>query len=223
MKKYISVLVVDDHKMFAEAIELLLAGQDGIEIIGAVGTGEEAVVLAAKTQPSVVLMDIDLPGIDGIESTRRVREVAPDAQVIVITAFQEPATIAAAVQAGASGYVPKTKAADELLSVIRNAAAGEMVMPSGQLSAILSNLQQKHRDLSAVEQRLSELTSRELQVLQAMAEGRSTAEVAGDLFISPFTVQTHVKNILSKLGVHSKLEAVTFAVRHGLVRISSRN
>jgi len=223
VKKYISVLVVDDHKMFAEAIELLLAGQDGIEIIGAVGTGEEAVVLAAKTQPSVVLMDIDLPGIDGIESTRRVREVAPDAQVIVITAFQEPATIAAAVQAGASGYVPKTKAADELLSVIRNAAAGEMVMPSGQLSAILSNLQQKHRDLSAVEQRLSELTSRELQVLQAMAEGRSTAEVAGDLFISPFTVQTHVKNILSKLGVHSKLEAVTFAVRHGLVRISSRN
>jgi DNA-binding NarL/FixJ family response regulator len=219
----ITVLVVDDHKMFAEAIDLLLGGQEGIEIIGSVGTGEEAVAVASTRLPDVVLMDIDLPGIDGIETTRQVRQVAPDAQVIVITAFQDPSMIAAAVQAGASGYVPKTKAADELLSVIRNAAAGEMVIPAGQLGAVLERVQQQRRNLSEAERRIGELTSRELQVIQAMADGSSTNDIAKDLFISPLTVQTHVKNILSKLGVHSKLEAVTFGVRHGLVQISSRN
>ncbi|HJP65673.1 MAG TPA: response regulator transcription factor [Actinomycetota bacterium] len=222
MSRRISVLVVDDHRMFAEAIEMLLAGQDGIEILGTATTGEEAVDLASRQAPDVVLMDIDLPGIDGIETTKRVRQVAPGAQVIIITAFQEPGTIAAAIQAGASGYVPKTKAADELLTVIRSAAAGEMVLPAGQLSAILARVQQNQQNLTEAERRLADLTSRELQVLQSMADGKSTPDMARELFISPLTVQTHIKNILSKLDVHSKLEAVTFAVRHGLVRISSR-
>jgi two-component system, NarL family, response regulator LiaR len=219
----ITVLVVDDHRMFAEAMELLLGGREGIEIIETVGTGEEAVESVKRRPPNVVLMDIDLPGIDGIETTRRIRTEAPDAQVIVITAFQEPGTIASAIQAGASGYVPKTKAADELLDVIRKAAVGEMVMPSGQLSQILERLQEQKRGASEADRRLGHLTSREMQVLQSMAEGKATQDIAEDLVISPSTVQTHVKNILWKLGVHSKLEAVTFAVRHGLVRISSRN
>jgi DNA-binding NarL/FixJ family response regulator len=221
--KRITVLVVDDHRMFAEAIELLLAGQPGIEMIGIAGTGEEALQLAAQRPPDVVLMDIDLPGIDGIETTKRIKAEAPDAQVIVITAFQEPATIAAAIQAGASGYVPKTKAADELFDVIKRAAAGDMILPAAQIGPILERLQQVKRDMSDAEVRLAELTSRELQVLQAMADGSSTAQLARDLFISPLTVQTHVKNILAKLGVHSKLEAVTFAVGYGLIHISSRN
>jgi two-component system, NarL family, response regulator LiaR len=219
----ISVLVVDDHRMFAEAIEMLLGGRDGIEIVGTVGTGEEAVELVRRRPPHVVLMDIDLPGIDGIETTRQIRAEAPDAQVIVITAFQEAGTIVSAIQAGASGYVPKTKAADELLDVIKMAATGEMVLPSGQLSQILARLQEQKRGATEADRRVGDLTSREIQVLQAMADGRSTQDVARDLFISPSTVQTHVKNILSKLGVHSKLEAVTFAVRHGVVRITSGN
>jgi DNA-binding NarL/FixJ family response regulator len=217
----ISVLVVDDHRMFAEAIELLLAGHEGIEIMGAVGTGEEAIEMAAAKAPDVVLMDIDLPGIDGIETTRRIRDEVPDAQVIVITAFQEPATIAAAIQAGASGYLPKTKAADDLVSVIRKAADGDLILPSSQIGPILEQLQQARRDMSEAEQRLGQLTSREVQVLQAMAHGKSTPDIARELFISPLTVQTHIKNTLAKLGVHSKLEAVTFAVRQGLIRISS--
>ena len=221
MRAPISVLVVDDHRMFAEAIELLLAGHEGIEIIGAVGTGEEAIELATKKAPDVVLMDIDLPGIDGIETTRRIRAKVPNAQVIVITAFQEPATIASAIQAGASGYLPKTKAADELLSVIRKAADGDMILPSSQIGPILEQLQKTRRDMSEAEQRLAELTSREVQVLQALADGKSTPDIARELFISPLTVQTHIKNTLGKLGVHSKLEAVTFAVRQGLVRIGS--
>ncbi len=219
MTEPISVLVVDDHRMFAEAIELLLGGREGIEIVGTVGTGEEAVDLVKHRPPHVVLMDIDLPGIDGIETTRRIRAEVPEAQVIVITAFQEAGTIASAIQAGASGYVPKTKAADDLLSVIKSAAAGEMVLPSGQLSQILSALQEQKRGASEADRRLGDLTSREIQVLQAMADGKATPDVARELFISPSTVQTHVKNILSKLGAHSKLEAVTFAVRHGLIRI----
>jgi DNA-binding NarL/FixJ family response regulator len=219
----ITVLVVDDHRMFAEAMELLLAGREGIEIIETVGTGEQAVESVKRRPPNVVLMDIDLPGIDGIETTRRIRTEAPDAQVIVITAFQEPGTIASAIRAGASGYVPKTQAADELLDVIRKAAVGDMVMPSEQLSQILARLQEQKRGASEADRRLSDLTSRELQVLQSMADGKATQDIAQDLFISPSTVQTHVKNILWKLGVHSKLEAVTYAVRHGMVHITARN
>jgi DNA-binding NarL/FixJ family response regulator len=108
-----------------------------------------------------------------------------------------------------------------LLSVIRRAADGDLVLPSSQIGPILEQLQQARRDMSEAEQRLGELTSRELQVLQAMADGKSTPDIARELYISPLTVQTHIKNTLAKLGVHSKLEAVTFAVRQGLVRISS--
>jgi NarL family two-component system response regulator LiaR len=215
----ISVLVVDDHRMFAEALEMLLAGEEDVEIAGAVGTGEEALEVVARVSPGVVLMDIDLPGIDGIEATRRIRELSPSTQVVIITAYQEPAVMARAIEAGACGFVPKTQTADQLVGVIRGAAAGEMVLPSGDIRAVLGKLQAAQRARADAGWLIDQLTSREIQVLQAIAQGSSTREVAETLFISQLTVQTHVKNILAKLGVHSKLEAVTFALRHDLIRI----
>src|SRR5436309_4577353 len=215
----IRVLVVDDHRMFAEALEMLLAGEQDVEIAGVVGTGEEALEVVARVSPHVVLMDIDLPGIDGIEATRRIRELSPSTEVVIITAYQEPAVMARAIEAGACGFVHKTQTADQLVGVIRGAAAGEMVLPSGDIRAVLAKLQAAHRDRTDAGWLIDQLTSREIQILQAIAQGSSTRELAETLFISQLTVQTHVKNILAKLGVHSKLEAVTFALRHGVIRM----
>jgi DNA-binding NarL/FixJ family response regulator len=217
----IRVLVVDDHRMFAEAIEMLLAGEDDLEVVGAVATGEEALQLVASVPPDVVLMDMDLPGMDGIAATRQIRETSDATQVVMITAFHEPAVMARAIEAGACGFVPKTQAADKLVGIIRQAASGEMVLPAAEMRSVLAQLQEAHRVRSNADRLLGQLTSREIEILQGIADGRSTTELAALMHISPFTVQTHVKNILFKLGVHSKLEAVTSALRHGLIRIGA--
>ncbi len=215
----IRVLIIDDHRMFADALQLLLGGEDDIDMAAAASTAEEALEIAGTVLPDVVLMDIDLPGIDGIEATRILRQRQPLASVVIITAYQQPDVIASAIDAGASGYVPKTHAADELVSVIRRAAAGEMVLPSKDIGAILGRLQ-KVREIRTDEgQLVARLTPRELEVLQSLADGKSTDEIAQALFISPRTVRSHVKNVLAKLGVHSKLEAVTMALRYGVIRV----
>jgi len=173
----------------------------------------------ARVTPAVVLMDIDLPGIDGIEATRRIRDLSPSTQVVIITAYQEPSVMVRAIEAGACGFVPKTQTADQLVRVIRGAAAGEMVLPSGDIREVLGKLQAAHQARTDAERLIDQLTAREIQILQIVAQGSSTREVAESLFISQLTVQTHVKSILAKLGMHSKLEAVTFALRHDLVHI----
>jgi DNA-binding NarL/FixJ family response regulator len=215
----IRVMVVDDHRMFAEAVELLLTGEEGIEMVGAVGSGEEAIELIRTDAPDVALVDFDLPGIDGVQTTRRIKETAPDAQVVIITAFQEPSIIAGAVQAGASGFISKTQAAEDLVQIVRRAGAGEMVLPPGDVASVLLRLQKAQSARSEGNKLVERLTTREVETLREIAEGKSTQEVARSLHISPLTVQTHVKNILAKLGVHSKLEAVTFALRQGLFQL----
>jgi DNA-binding NarL/FixJ family response regulator len=215
----VRVLIIDDHRMFADALQLLLRGEEGIDLAATASTAEEALEISESMRPDVVLMDIDLPGIDGIEATRMFRQRQPGVTVVIITAYQQPDVIAAAIDAGASGYVPKTHAADELVSVIRRAALGEMVLPSRDIGAILGRLQ-RAREIRTDEGHLvARLTPRELEVLQSLADGKSTAEIAQALFISPRTVRTHVKSVLAKLGVHSKLEAVTMALRYGVIRV----
>ena len=219
----IRVLVVDDHRMFAEAIEMLLAGEEDLRVIDVVATGEDAIDAVTRFAPDVVLMDMDLPGIDGIAATRRIREMSDTTYIVMITAYQEPAVMARAIEAGACGFVPKTQAADKLVAIIRRAASGEVVLPAAEMRSVLAELQEAHRIRTNADRMLGLLTSREIEILQGIADGRSTTELAQLMHISPFTVQTHVKNILFKLGVHSKLEAVTTALRHGLIRISATN
>jgi DNA-binding NarL/FixJ family response regulator len=218
-ERRLRVLIVEDHLMFAQALRLLLEAESDLELVGTVSTGEAAVELTAGSAVDVVLMDIDLPGIDGVVATRRIREQTPDTQVVVITAFQDADTVAKAVQAGACGFLPKTRTADEVAGVIRRAAAGEMVMPAGSMDAVLHSLEESQRTRTQAERMLAQLSNREVLILQAIAEGRSTGEIASQLFISRFTVQTHIRNILAKLDVHSKLEAVLLALRHGLIRV----
>ena len=215
----VRVLLVDDHRMFVDLVQVLLDGEDGIDMVGAAGTAEEALELCAGSCPDVVLVDVDLPGMDGIEATRRIRDLCPAVRVVIVTAFQDWEVMARALEAGATAYVPKTHAADELIQVIRQAANGALVLPSGDLAAVSARVQTARRARPESERAASLLTGREVEVLSAIAEGRTTAEVAQFLHISPFTVQGHVKNILAKLGARTKLEAVTLALRAGIIEL----
>jgi DNA-binding NarL/FixJ family response regulator len=219
------VLVVDDHEVFSDAVAMLLARQPDVLLIGSARDADEAIRLVdvgPDDQPDVVLMDLDLPGGNGIRATRRIRELSPDSKVVVLTALQDPEVIADALAAGACGYVPKTRAVDELMDVVRRAAAGELVMPEQDLAPVLEQLRSSHArpegDLV-----LRRLTPRETEILRYLAAGETTTQVAGHLGISALTVQSHVKSILAKLGVHSKIEAVTLAWRFGLAPTSARS
>ena len=209
------VLVVDDHEMFSEALELLLRRQPDVRLIGSARDATEALGMLEE-EPDVVLMDLDMPGINGIEATRQIREAVPNAKVVLLTAVQSPEIIADALAAGACGYVPKTRAVDELMDVVRRAAAGELVMPERDLAAVVEQLRGSRPTTG--ELALRRLTPREAEILRSLAAGETTTQIAEALGISALTVQSHVKSILAKLGVHSKIEAVTLAWRHGLAR-----
>jgi DNA-binding NarL/FixJ family response regulator len=178
--------------------------------VGSARDADEAMALLGK-EPNVVLMDLDMPGTDGIEATRRIRDAAPDAKVVLLTGVERPDAIAQALSAGACGYVPKSRAVDEVMDVVRRVAAGEIVMPASDQASVGGQLRG-----SGSEDGLARLTPRETQVLHALAAGETAAQIAASLGISALTVQSHVKRILAKLGVHSKIEAVTLAWRHGL-------
>ena len=198
---------------------MLLRLQPDVDIVGSARDTEEAIVLLNGERADVVLLDLDLPGVDAIGATRRIRQSAPQAKVVILTALEDPVAIADALAAGACGYVPKTRAVDELMDVIRRAAAGELVMLEEDLAPVLEHLENA-RPRSLGERALGSLTRRETEILRALAEGQTTSQVAGSLGISALTVQSHVKSILAKLGVHSKIEAVTLAWRHGLAPTS---
>jgi DNA-binding NarL/FixJ family response regulator len=219
------VLVVDDHEVFSDAVALLLAHQPDVELVGSARDADEAVRLVdvePDDRPDVVLMDLDLPDGSGILATRRIRELSPDSKVVVLTALQDPEVIADALAAGACGYVPKTRAVEELMDVVRRAAAGELVMPERDLAPVLEQLRSSQARPEN-EQLLRRLTPRETQILRYLAAGETTTQVAGHLGISALTVQSHVKSVLAKLGVHSKIEAVTLAWRLGLAPTGARS
>lgn len=210
----IDVLVVDDHELFCEAIGLALQGEAGLRLLATAHDLDEALARCADHPPDVVLMDVDLPGVDGVEATRRLRAAHPEARVVMITGLEDPALIASALAAGACGFVPKTRAVEELVDVVRRAAAGELVMPEAHLAPVLAELK-AGRGAQPDLLLLRRLTPREGEILRALAAGDGIPEIAERLGISALTVQSHVKNILAKLNVHSRLEAVTLAWRAG--------
>ena len=210
----ISVLVVGDHEMFSEALVLLLGREPGVRLVGDVRAADEALDACREERPDVVLMDLDVPGPDHAETTGRIRAESPQSKVIVLSAASDTVAVAGAVAAGACGYVPKTRALADIVDVVRRAAAGELIMPEADLAPVLERLRSGQAGPQA-EVALRRLTPRETEILRALAEGDTTGQIATALGISAMTVQSHVKSILAKLGVHSKIEAVTLAWRHG--------
>jgi two-component system, NarL family, response regulator LiaR len=209
----ISILVVDDHQMFAEALGMMLSTEDDLEVLGYLSDAEDVVAYAAATSPDIVLMDIDLPGTDGVTATRRVVGACPATKVVLITALSDPSLVLRGIEAGASAFVAKERAAEDLVEVIRRTWMGEEVFPPDALRALAEAGNGNGNGAGG------ELTRRELEVLQGLADGLSTEELSTALFVSPRTVQGHVQSILTKLHVRSKLEAVIAGLRRGLIRL----
>ncbi len=215
-----NVLIVEDHRMVADAFQLLLAAEAGVDRVRVCHTAEEALESCQQQAADVVLMDVGLPGMRGIDAIGAILRCSPEANVVVMTALQDSHLIAEAVDAGASGFISKTRAADELLEVVRKAAGGEMVLPEGRATEILHQLQRIHRgEAHGVPH--ENLSTREIEVLQAFAGGLSSSEVAARLFISDRTVQSHIRSVLRKLGVHSRLQAVLWALRRHLIELQT--
>ncbi len=181
---------------------------------------ERAVELTREHRPNVVLMDIEFKsGMSGIEATRKIKEASPPTKVVIMTAHDDERLLVEAVEAGASGFFGKDEPADEVLAAAKAAAEGEVLIDPATLARLLHQVTKEREEQREVLSRFATLTEREREILQYVAQGRRNDDIAGTLFISPQTVQTHVRNVLGKLEVHSKLEAVALAVRHGQIEL----
>jgi two-component system, NarL family, nitrate/nitrite response regulator NarL len=210
----IRVLLVDDHQLLTGSLSQILAREPDIEVVGVAGTVAEAKAMAQE-RLDVVLMDYRLPDGTGAEAARAIKARWSDARIVMLTALNDDETVLESIQAGADGYMTKDRAVEEVVNAVRAANAGETLLPRSVIVGIAQRVAAA-RDKTERRQ-LEPLTPRELEVLRALTEGLATPEICERLFIAPNTLRTHVQNIMGKLRVHSKLEAVAFALRHGLV------
>jgi DNA-binding NarL/FixJ family response regulator len=211
----IKVLVVDDHQMFAQAMVMHLESENDIEVVGIATSGEQGEKVAHENHPDVVLMDYELPDIDGARAAEAIKRDHPETKIIMLTGFAEDDILVAAIEAGCSGYVTKHNAVEEVVSAVRAAAAGEALISPSMLARLLPKLRRGYQGLG------SDVTPRELEVLRMLAEGLSNRAIAEKMSISLHTVRNYVQSLLTKLQAHSKLEAVATAVKEGLIRYPS--
>lgn len=207
----IRVLLVDDHQVVRRGLRTFLEVQEDIEVVGEASDGEEGIARAEELRPDVILMDIKMPGTDGIEALRRLRELANPARVLIVTSFTEQRTVVPALRAGAAGYVYKDIDPDALAGAIRSVHAGHVLLQPEVAGVLLA---QEGQGTAAG--RPGSLTDREREVLGLVADGRSNREIARALVLSEKTVKTHVSNILMKLDLSDRTQAALWAVRHGL-------
>lgn len=214
----IKVAIIEDHQVLADAFELVLRTNGEFRFVGSAGTLAAGRSLVSRTQPDVLLLDVGLPDGDGLDAVPEFLRLAPETQIVVLTRFTDESTIMRAINSGVTGFLSKSSPLDNLLNTIRQAAQGEIVMPSNLLIGLIRQLPSSRSGGSERGGRPGEnLTQREREILMLMAQGASVNAIADELCIAPLTVRTHIRNILSKLQVHSRLEAVTFALRVGLI------
>ncbi len=212
----IRLLLVDDHEVVRTGLRMLLESQSDIKILAEASTGAEAIQMAREFKPDVVVMDITLPDITGIEATRRLKESQPEIAVVALTIHEDEQYFFEMLQAGASGYVPKRAAPEDLITAIRAAFAGEIYIYPSLAKALVSDYLGRSRS-DPQEASLEALTPREAQVLELLAEGLSNDEIADNLVISRHTVARHRENLMGKLNLHSRSELVKYAIRKGLI------
>lgn len=215
MNRTIRLLVADDHQVVRAGLVSLLEQQHDFVVVGEAGTGREAVRLAAELEPDVALMDLQMPVMDGVEATETIRSRNPATEVLVLTTFDDDELIWGAIRAGAKGYLLKDAPPDALFNAIRKVAAGETLIPPEILSRLTEVIRQGGPAVETEEQ----LTDREREILHLIARGLSNKEIAAALFISDNTVKTHISNLFEKLGVNDRTQAVTTALRLGLITL----
>ncbi|WP_322907388.1 response regulator transcription factor [Paenibacillus campi] len=207
----IKVLLVDDHEMVRIGLAAVLDTEDGIEVVGEASNGADGIRLATEYHPDVVLMDLVMDGMDGIEATRKVLEINPNCKVIVLTSYLDDEKMYPVIEAGAFSYLLKTSRASEIADAIRAAVRGQSVLESQVASKMMSRFREP------VERALHEqLTEREMDVLRLLAQGKSNQEIADELIIGIKTVKFHVTNLLAKLGVEDRTQAAIYAYKNGL-------
>lgn len=210
----IRVIICDDHQVVAQGLAMILRAEPDMEVVGVAGTVAEVRAMAVASRPDVVLMDYALPDGDGVSATAAIRASQPDVKVVMLTSFVDEEVLVRAIEAGCSGYVTKHKGAEELTTAVRLAADGEALVSPDMLARLLPRLRRSHHGLGW------DLTAREREVLDLLAVGESKEDIARRLFLSTNTVRNHIQNILTKLGAHSRLEAVATAAREGLLHRS---
>ena len=218
----IRIVIADDHRMFAEALRTAMRLEDDVSVVAVVHDGEAAVEVAMAEHPDVVVMDVSMPGVDGISATRKITDANPETRVVMLSADEEEHTRAKALDAGATGFLSKGQAVNELASSVRAAFRGESLVSPEEMRRILSHLRKRRERDAAERERVDRLTKRETQILQGMADGLTPDRLAEKLGISRHTLRTHVQNVLFKLKVHSKVEALALAIRHGKVSTGDR-
>jgi len=210
------VLLVDDHDLFRTGLRTLLEEQ-GLQVVGEAENGQVALRLVGELAPDVVIMDLNMPGLTGVETTRRITGASPLTRVVVLTISVEDDDVMNAVMAGACGYLLKDSSIDQLIAGIRAAAEGESLISPQIAAKLLQRLRAQTTDTGAAATILAELSDRELEVLRLIANGKDNAEIARELFISPKTVKNHISNILMKLQIDNRIQAAVYAVRSGIV------
>lgn len=207
------VMIVEDHAMVAEGLEMVIEAQDGLEVCGSARSVADAVTVAEDTQPDVAVVDYRLPDGTGADVTERLGTVSPRTRVLILTAMDGEAVLSRAIASGAVAFIRKTEHLDEIIKAVRAVGAGETYFSSDVLSSLVNTIRRPKETAG------SDLTPRELEVLDLLAKGHSTASIIDELVISPHTARNHIRNILTKLHAHSKLEAVTIAAHAGLVHL----
>jgi DNA-binding NarL/FixJ family response regulator len=208
--------VVDDHDLFRTGLRNLLE-EEGVNVVGEAENGETAIRLASDLTPDVVIMDLNMPGAGGVETTRRLSSLAPLSRVVVLTISADDDDVMNAVMAGACGYLLKDSSIQELIAGIRAASEGESLISPQIAAKVLQRLRAQSKDADAAEVIRAELSDRELEVLKLIANGKDNAQIARELFISPKTVKNHISNILMKLQIENRIQAAVYAVRSGIV------
>jgi DNA-binding NarL/FixJ family response regulator len=215
------VLLADDQELVRSGFAMLLGAHDDIDVVGEAGDGAVAVEMTAALRPDVVLMDVRMPVMDGIEATRRITEAGDDTRILILTTFDLDEHVYAALQAGASGFLLKDAPAAELLRGIRVVAAGDSLLAPSITRRLIEDVAARGGATSA-QPGLDQLTAKEREVLDLLARGMSNAEIAAALFVGEATVKTHVAHVLTKLGVRDRVQAVVVAYESGIVRPGDR-